>query len=58
MSKRRQLYFLAQDYAAEQVPLHFQSPILDASQVKSSKVTGMQINPYGGISFTAAGKTR
>lgn len=57
VSKRRELYFLAQDYVAEQVPL---IPIAHSRrfQVKSSKVTGMQINPYGGISFTAAGKTR
>jgi cationic peptide transport system substrate-binding protein len=57
VAKRRELYFLAQDYVAEQVPL---IPIAHSRrfQVKSSKVTGMQINPYGGISFTAAGKTK
>ncbi len=57
VAKRRELYFLAQDYVAEQVPL---IPIAHSRrfQVKSSKVTGMQINPYGGISFTAAGKIK
>lgn len=56
VSKRRQLYFAAQEYVADQVPL---IPIAHSRrfQVKSAKVTGMQINPYGGISFTAAGKT-
>jgi len=57
VNKRRQLYFQAQDYVAEQVPL---IPIAHSQrfQVKSINVTGMHINPYGGISFTAAGKTR
>lgn len=56
VNARRALYFLAQDYVAEQVPL---IPIAHSRrfQVKNNKVTGMQINPYGGINFTTASKT-
>ena len=55
ISERKALYYQAQQYVAEQVPL---VPIAHSRrfQVKQNKITGLVINPYGGISFTAAGK--
>jgi cationic peptide transport system substrate-binding protein len=46
----------AQQYLQEQMPL---VPIAHSKrfQVKNHKVTGVSINPYGGISFVNAGKT-
>ncbi len=55
IAERKALYYQAQHYVADQVPL---VPIAHSRrfQVKQNKITGLVINPYGGISFTAAGK--
>jgi len=54
--QRRSYYLAAQQYLQEQMPL---VPIAHSKrfQVKNHKVTGVSINPYGGISFVNAGKT-
>ena len=54
--QRRSYYLAAQQYLQEQMPL---VPIAHSKrfQVKNSRVHGVSINPYGGISFVHAGKT-
>lgn len=55
LNERRAFYLQAQQYQAEQMPL---VPIAHSKrfQVRSSNITGVQINPYGGINFAMAGK--
>jgi len=52
---RRGFYQAAQQYQSEQMPL---LPIAHSKrfQVHNSKISGIKINPYGGISFANAGK--
>jgi len=56
MEERRTFYQQAQQYQAEQTPL---VPIAHSKrfQVRSRNISGVRINPYGGINFTAAGKS-
>jgi cationic peptide transport system substrate-binding protein len=55
VTARRGFYQAAQQYQSEQMPL---VPIAHSKrfQVHNSKVSGIKINPYGGISFANAGK--
>lgn len=50
---RRELYFMAQQYQAEQMPL---LPIAHSKrfQVRNHHVVGVTMNPYGGVSFAGA----
>lgn len=56
LKERRAFYQQAQQYQAEQMPL---VPIAHSKrfQVRSRNVSGVRINPYGGINFTEAGKS-
>lgn len=56
VQQRRSYYLAAQQYLQQQMPL---VPIAHSKrfQVKNSRVQGVTINPYGGISFVHAGKT-
>lgn len=56
IDERRAYYQQAQHYLAEQMPL---VPIAHSKrfQVRSRNISGVRINPYGGINFTAAGKS-
>jgi cationic peptide transport system substrate-binding protein len=56
LEERRAFYQQAQQYQAEQMPL---VPIAHSKrfQVRSRNISGVRINPYGGINFTAAGKS-
>ncbi len=55
VNERRAFYLQAQQYQAQQMPL---LPIAHSKrfQVRSSNISGVQINPYGGINFAMAGK--
>lgn len=56
LQERRSFYQQAQQYQAEQMPL---VPIAHSKrfQVRSRNISGVRINPYGGINFTEAGKS-
>jgi cationic peptide transport system substrate-binding protein len=56
LEERRAYYQQAQQYQAEQMPL---VPIAHSKrfQVRSRTISGVRINPYGGINFTQAGKS-
>lgn len=55
LTERRAFYLQAQQYQAEQMPL---VPIAHSKrfQVRASNISGVQINPYGGVNFAMAGK--
>ncbi len=55
LNERRAFYLQAQQYQAQQMPL---MPIAHSKrfQVRSSNVSGVAINPYGGVNFAMAGK--
>lgn len=56
IEERRAFYLKAQQYQAEQMPL---VPLAHSKrfQVRSRNISGVRINPYGGINFTTAGKS-